>query len=373
LLFRIEPAGYMLDLARALRAIWPGEIDVVFMNRALTQKWELDARSFPHEVLPKGRLNAMRAIHRRIRETRPDLLHVAGWSAPPSLAAILIGDACGLPVVVDLDTWRGTPSCWRGAVKSIAYPHLFKMVTHFAPGGNRQAAYLRGFGVPDNKMTAVQMTVDVTSIRQFLASEPTAGATFRERFGIARDATVALFIGRLVSLKGIEDLLVAWPRVTSQVRGMQLVIAGDGELRDRIASAAAVDPSIHQVGRLSGDDVWRAYAAADFVVAPSRFDNWGLVVNEAMAVGAPVIATDIFGCAGDLLRDDTALVVPACAPDRLAESITRLALDPSARRRLVAAASELISEWTIENQAGKIADIWRRAFAAPGPGTSPLT
>jgi glycosyltransferase involved in cell wall biosynthesis len=273
-----------------------------------------------------------------------------------------------LPVVVDLDTWRGTPSRWRGAVKKLVYPQLLKRVTHFAPGGNRQAAYLRSFGVPDEKITTIQMTVDVGGIRQFLASEPTAGAIFRQRFGVPTDATMALFLGRLVSLKGLDDLLTAWPQVRVKAPGARLVIAGDGELREKIAEAGAVDSSIHPVGRLSGDDVWRAYAAADYVVAPSHIEPWGLVVNEAMAAGAPVVVTDIFGCVGDLARDnETAIVIPAHAPDRLAEAMTRLALHPAKRHRLASVASEVISDWTIENEARIIADIWRRVL---GIGTN---
>jgi glycosyltransferase involved in cell wall biosynthesis len=172
-----------------------------------------------------------------------------------------------------------------------------------------------------------------------------------------------LFIGRLVSLKGIADLLQAWPQVTSRVPGMQLVIAGDGAERDKVAAAAAKNPSIHPVGRLSGNDVWSAYAAADFAVAPSHFEPWGLVANEAMAAGTPIIVTDVFGCVGDLAQDaKTALVVPVGVPERLADAMSRLALDANLRSRLSYAASEIIADWTIENQAKNITEIWRRVL-----------
>jgi len=363
LVLRIEPASYMLALVKALRATWAGRIDVIFASPALTQKWELGRDCLEHEMLPKGRLNAMRAIRRMIQDTQPDLLHVAGWSAPPSLAAILAGRACGLPVIVDLDTWRGTPSRWRGAVKRLIYPFLLQQVAHFAPGGKRQAAYLGRFGVPDEKITPVGMTVDVTAIRSFAADESDAGEVFRRRFGIATDATMVLYIGRLVPLKGLDDLLAAWPQVATQVPNARLVIAGDGELRERISAAAQLDTSICPVDRLSGDDVWRAYLAADFVVVPSHFENWGLVVNEAMAAGKPIIVTDVFGCVGDLAHDDqTALVVPPHAPARLGDAMTRLAREPETRRRLATAAGALISDWTIEHEAERIVGIWRRAL-----------
>ena len=167
----------------------------------------------------------------------------------------------------------------------------------------------------------------------------------------------------LVSLKGLDDLLAAWPEVAARVPGARLVIAGDGELRDRIVAAAAADPSILAIGRLSGDDVWCAYAAADFFVAPSHSEAWGLVINEAMAAGTPIIATDIFGCVNDLARDgETALVIPPHEPNRLAAAMARLAQEPETRRRLAVAASALISDWTIEHEAERVTDIWRRAL-----------
>jgi len=98
-------------------------------------------------------------------------------------------------------------------------------------------------------------------------------------------------------------------------------------------------------------------------VVPSHFENWGLVVNEAMAAGKPIIVTDVFGCVGDLAHDDqTALVVPPHAPARLGDAMTRLAREPETRRRLATAAGALISDWTIEHEAERIVGIWRRAL-----------
>ncbi len=367
MVLRVEPTGYMLALTRALREAWPGPIDVVFMARALTQPWDTDEATSTFHILPQGRLRPIVALRKYIAATGPRLLHAAGWSAPPSLAAILTGKGQRLPVVVDLDTWRGTPSRWRWAAKQAVYPRLFRRVTHFAPGGQRQAAYLRSFGVADSKITPVNMTVDVTTIRATLAREPDAGRAFRVRFGIPADAPMALFMGRLVALKGIGDLLAAWSQVVAETPSAKLAIAGDGDLRSHVAAAAAADPSILPIGRLSGAEVWRAYTAADYVVAPSHGEGWGLIVNEAMAAGTPVIVTDVFGCVGDLARDDdTALVVPPASPEQLAQAMQQLARDPALRSRLARKASTLISNWTIEAEAQKIVGIWRRVLAEQG-------
>lgn len=372
-ILRIEPAGYMLALTRALAEAWPGPLDIVYASRALTQPWDSSGADQPFRVLPQGRLRSMRAVREHIAAAKPDLLHVAGWSAPPALAAILTGHARRLPVVADLDTWRGTPSVWREPVKRVLYPRLFRLISHFAPGGQQQAAYLRGFGVPAGKITPVNMTVDVTAIQAALGREPNARQVFRDRFEIPLETTLALFMGRLVALKGIEDLLSAWPKVRAASSGAKLLIAGDGPLRPMVTAAADADASIVPVGRLSGADVWRAYAAADYAVASSHREGWGLIVNEAMAAGVPAVVTSAYGCVGDLARDgETALVVPPSSPEKLAEAMLRLTNRPALRMRLSATGSTLISGWTIEAQAQKITGIWEQVLAAksrrPIPG-----
>lgn len=364
MMLRVEPAGYMLTLVRALQDIWPGEVDAVFMHEGLTQDWSVNDLKFEHAVLPERQVKAISAIRRRIDETKPDLLHVAGWRQLPSLAAILSARQRNLPVVVDSDTWQGAPSRWRSATKQLLYPYLFNRISHFAPGGERQAAYLRSFGVPDEKMTKIGMTVDVSGIRNFLKREPNAGAAFRRRFNIDPDAMLALYMGRLTSLKGIGDLLSAFPEAQSQAPELQLMIAGDGELSDRVAAAASSTRGLHRAGRLQGDDVWRAYAAADFLVAPSHFEGWGLVVNEAMAAGTPIIATNVFGCIGDLLHQEkTGLLVPPRSPESLSKAIIRMALETDTRSRFADAAGDLISQWTIEHEAERVAAIWQRVLA----------
>jgi glycosyltransferase involved in cell wall biosynthesis len=357
----MEPAGYMVALARALAQDWPGRLDVLYVSRGLTQAWANDARA---DVLPAGALAAALAVRRRIRATRPDLVQVAGWGHPCSISAIFAAFALGIPVVADHDTWRTASSGLRALARRAVIGEVFRRISCFAPGGARQACYLRDSGVAAQRIRTINMSVDVAAIRAFHAGDPDAGRGLRDRLGIAPDATVVLFVGRLVARKGLGDLLDAWGAVSAVEPGARLLIVGDGEERGRIEAAAAQDPSIRPLGRLGGDDVWRVYAAADLVAAPSRFEPWGLIVNEAMASGIPAIVTDAFGCVGDLARhEETALVVPAAAPDRLAQAMLRLMRDVALRRLLADGASRVIGDWTIEAEAARLASIWRDEIA----------
>jgi glycosyltransferase involved in cell wall biosynthesis len=165
----------------------------------------------------------------------------------------------------------------------------------------------------------------------------------------ARDAPVALFLGRLVDDKGADALVAAAARVTDAWR---VVIAGEGPARPALERRlAAASPSVRSrvrlVGRVDAHRRRALLAAADVLVLPSRHEGAPQVVAEAQAAALPVIATAVGGIpalvgdAGLLLApprtrrpgDDPALVAA------LAAGLDRLARDPSLRTRLAAAAA----------------------------------
>ncbi len=139
-----------------------------------------------------------------------------------------------------------------------------------------------------------------------------------------------------------------------------MAIVGDGSFRPRVEAAAAeADGHIIYPGRLSNDDVLHAYLAADLLVLPSLFEPWGLVVNEAMACGLPVIVSDRVGCVDDLVRHgETGLIVGAGRETELTSAILQLARDAATRRRMGQAAESLISNWTLADEARNVISTW---------------
>ena len=127
-------------------------------------------------------------------------------------------------------------------------------------------------------------------------------AAWRDSAGIPQDAPLVLYVGRLVREKGVETLLDAWEAARHD--GEVLCLAGEGPLRGRRAG-----PNVVYAGHVERSALPAAYAAADAVVVPSLatrsfLEPWGLVCNEAMHQGRPVIATTAVGAvAGGLVRD----------------------------------------------------------------------
>jgi glycosyltransferase involved in cell wall biosynthesis len=170
-----------------------------------------------------------------------------------------------------------------------------------------------------------------------------------------------LFAGRLEREKGFDVLLDAWRR--ADVTG-ELLVAGTGPLKP-------TGPGVRAIGFVPRDELPGLYASVDALVLPSVrtatfLEPWGLVVNEAMQHGKPVIASDAVGAvAGGLVEDGrNGLVTPAGDPEALATRIRMLAMNPELRDRLGAAARADVADYGNEAWVEGM----RRALRAVGVG-----
>jgi glycosyltransferase involved in cell wall biosynthesis len=137
-----------------------------------------------------------------------------------------------------------------------------------------------------------------------------------------------LYAGRLSAEKGVLELVEA-------SRGLNLVVAGDGPLRERVPRA---------LGLLPHDELEALYRRAAVVACPSRREGFGVVCAEAMAHGRPVVATCVGGLRDLVVDGETGLVVPPRDPAALRAALERLLADRELRARLGAAGRERIRE-----------------------------
>lgn len=361
LLIYMEPTDYVLGLIVHLRLAWRGAIEVRFVGRNLSQDWNLPLPRPDMAILPNSRVAAVRHLFQELRPDRYSLLHLAGWGHPVLLAALLIAKLRGIPVAVESDTQLFPAKISRRQrVKRLLHPLLFRLPAVFLPGGQRQAAYLRHYGVGGGRIRIVQMTVDVTAIAQHRAGiGPEERQRLRQRFELPEQAVVFVYVGRLEPLKGVTDLLNAFGELREQQHDAALLIVGDGSLREKVEAAASSEPGIRVVGRLQGTKLLDAYAVADVFVLASHFEPWGLVVNEAMAAGLPVIVTDRVGSSDDLVMPGgNGLVVKAEDSMALSAAMARLACDLALRRLMGEQAASKIAGWTLENESARVVAAW---------------
>jgi glycosyltransferase involved in cell wall biosynthesis len=240
------------------------------------------------------------------------------------------------------------------------YRHADAVVT-YGPHVSRFVASIRGH---DDGVFVAPQAVEPELFGRTV--DPAEVEDFRGRFGLG-DEPVVLYVGRLVAEKGVDVLLAAWRSVRAP--GM-LVLIGDGPLAAAAAAQAAADGARRRVcvlGALPREQLPVAYASAAFALLPSvptpRFQEpWGLVCNEAMHQGRPMIASDTVGAvAGGLVRDrDTGLVVASGDAGALALAIEELLTNASLRERLGSAARAALKPYTYD----AAADAFGRALGA---------
>jgi glycosyltransferase involved in cell wall biosynthesis len=367
LLIHVEPTPYVLGFIRTIRGVHSGPVESLFIAANVTQPWNLSLQS-GESILPRGTVNAAAEIRRRLASGRYALLHLAGWGHPLFVWAALVGHYYRIPMYMESDTQLSPDVAgWKRAIKRICYPPFFRLIRTLLPAGTRQAEYFRHYGVTKNRIVLAQMTVDVAGIsrRRDAVDRDGQRAALRALLGLGRDDIVFVFVGRLEPRKGVAHLLEAFGALSAARPDVALLVVGDGGERQRVAAAAAGNAQLRYAGRLDTEKVIAAFCCADVALVPSLIEPFGLVVNEAMAAGLPVIASDRVGCVDDLVKHgETGLVVPAGSAGALREAMAQLADSRQLRTSMSAAARVLISGWTLEQQARIIARVWHAPDAA---------
>jgi glycosyltransferase involved in cell wall biosynthesis len=196
---------------------------------------------------------------------------------------------------------------------------------------------------------------------------------------VPENALVLLYVGRLSPEKGLYDLIAAFEAVAPAVPDAHLVLVGDGTSEADIclrASASVAFERIHFVGRLTNERMPSVYQAADLLVLPSiqtseMTELWGIVVNEAMAAGTCVVASDVVGAvqAGLLRHNETGLTFRSGNPESLAEALHWGLSHPDDRARLAAAGNQAVRSYT----SAAMAASFRRAAVLSSRKTSVLS
>ena len=144
-----------------------------------------------------------------------------------------------------------------------------------------------------------------------------------------RPERVFLFSGSLIARKGVDLLARAFVRLASELPNARLEILGDGECRALAQTLGSVSDRVQFHGFKDWNELPEAYARADVLCVPSRYDGWGLVVPEGLASGLPVIATDRMGAALEFIQTGrNGWLIPAADEDALFSAMLEAALLP---------------------------------------------
>jgi glycosyltransferase involved in cell wall biosynthesis len=222
----------------------------------------------------------------------------------------------------------------------------------FLVPGKASHEYVRALGAPADRIYTVPNAADSEYChRERLRLANLRGHMKRER---GYPGTVFLFSGRLVRRKGIQYLLPAFRKLQRERGDVGLVVLGDGRER-RQSEGYCRSLGMENVffeGFINHDEIPKYYMAGDVLVLPSLTEQWGLVINEAMNFGLPIISTDVVGAARDLVRDGVnGLVVQPANAEELYRAMKRLSDYPHLREKMGEESLRIIRDYSPETWA----------------------
>ena len=267
----------------------------------------------------RGILNAAR---RALRRTGADFdVVVATFAYPHGLAARELARELGIPYVIKArgsDLHALPPSGPRRQRTAEAVRDADAVV---AVAGNL-ARIARDLGAAEERVHVLPNGIDAGDFTII----PREAA--RERLALPTTGKLALFVGSLLPVKGIDTLLAALQRPSLEGMGLTLAMAGQGPLAQLIRDAATANQAvdIRLLGHASRDEVALWMNAADCLVLPSRNEGCPNVVLEALACGTPVVATEV-GAVPDLLDAQCGRMAPAGNSGALATALAETLKD----------------------------------------------
>jgi len=307
----------------------------------------------PHlrrEVNPARELCALVGLWREIRRFRPDVVHT--HSSKAGVLGRLAARLAGVRHVVHTPHGHIFDGYFNPAVTRtfIGLERLAARWTDRVVTLSDEEArdHLRhGIGRPEQFVT-IPSGVDLDLILQ---PAPVRIVPGRPVIG-----TVA----RLVPVKGITHLIDAAPRIFSEVPDAQLLIVGDGELRQSLqaqAQALGVEDRVHFTGFRA--DAPALLAGMDVFVLPSLNEGMGRVLVMAMALGKPIVATRVGGIPELLNGGEAGMLVPPANPSAIAEAVLAVIRDPDLAERIAAAGRSRSTRYSARAMVEALAGLYR--------------
>lgn len=241
-----------------------------------------------------------------LQRQRFDAVMVTGWHLKGYLQAIGAAKWARLPVIARGDSQIYTPrSVVKRAGKMLSYPLLLRVFDAALYVGKRSREYWLHYHYPERRLFFSPHCIDND---WFAAQAHISAGVLRRKLGILPEAKLVLFAGKLRAFKRPLDVIEACAALRRKGVDVQVMVAGSGELEGEIRrrSAEAAVP-LYMLGFQNQSGMPAAYSAANVLVLPSTSsETWGLVVNEALASGTPVVVSDACGCSPDLASDGIA-------------------------------------------------------------------
>jgi glycosyltransferase involved in cell wall biosynthesis len=345
----VIPAPYQRQLFRALAASNRLEIQVLYYASSSPDRaWDA-AKLEPYERILPGTLvpflgasaHLNPSVARTLARLPSELVIVSDYSAPTAQIAMraLIARGCRWAF------WGETPNFTRrGALGSWARGQLQRPLrkAHAIAAIGSRAVEVYGGLLPN---------VPVFNIPYFCDLEPYRRAATARASREAKPTVDILFSGQMIERKGVDTLIAAFVRASSDAPALRLLLLGEGPDRLRIETLVPENlrDSVVFLGHRKPETLPEIFAQADIFTLPSRHDGWGVVLNEALGAGLPIVASDAVGAAHDLVtHGENGFITPVGDVEKLAEAFVALGRSDVRRAAFATAARRRAESWGLD-------------------------
>lgn len=257
--------------------------------------------------------------------------------------------ASGTALLFSTDAHDLTPrngSDWKVHLKKLLLPWIFGLADIVIVPSSPGVKFISSLGIPEQQIV---LTPFVVNNEWWLAQAKQVNrAAVRQQWNIPEDSPVILFCAKLQPWKRPQDVLRAF--VKANVPDSYLVFAGEGPLRSQLeveAEALGIAERVRFLGFVNQSQLPSVYCSADLFVFPSEHEPFGVVVNEAMLCGCPVVVSDRVGARHDLVQNyQTGLVYPCGNLDALAQILQTVLGDQELLHKMVAATTKRMESWS---------------------------
>jgi 1,2-diacylglycerol 3-alpha-glucosyltransferase len=285
-----------------------------------------------------GRAELKRAFWSALKQASPDVVAVNGWNNFGSLIAANCCIRRGIPMVVMSESARQDEprTGWKEMVKR----RIVGLYSAALVGGQRHVDYLVELGMPYERIFTGYDVVDNDYFARHTEEIRNSKFEIRGKYGLPENYFLAS--ARFIERKNIPQLIQAYAdyRRASERTGnvlWDLVLLGDGPLRETLNSQLSslnLRQHVHLHGFKQYNELPVYYGLAKTFVHVSTSEQWGLVVNEAIASGLPVIVSNRCGCAPELVNGNGLTFDPDNEHELAARLLQMASLSDKERKRL---------------------------------------
>jgi glycosyltransferase involved in cell wall biosynthesis len=277
------------------------QLAMVEKSRTALGQVDLSTHRYNYQLVHDGTLEEISlkerliAMLKAVRKFKPDVVNLTGYYDVASWIILFYCKLLGIKTILSNESTLGDHI--REGIKEKFKSFIIRQFDGYFNFGTRSAEYLITLGAKPEQLLVQRNCVDNKRLKELFDNA--------KRLVISKEQKSFIFIGRLIPFKNLPSFMEALEEVNAQVANpWGLIILGEGEQKTELQhKSTGLSYPVTFINGVSWEEIPSHLAQADALALPSYSEPWGLVVNEAMACGMPVLVSEKCGCAIDLVKE----------------------------------------------------------------------